>query len=231
MVTVEVPIAAVLLAAKVRVEFPLPGAAIDVGLNVAVTPAGNPEAESATAELKPPLTVVETVVLPELPCATDKLAGETLMAKLGAVAGFTVSATVVVWVTPPPVAVMVTLDVPAVAVLLAVNVRLEFPLPGAAMDAGLKLAVTPAGRPEAERLTAELNPPEPVVETVVLAELPCVMERLVSAVLKAKSGVVPGLKMISNTACNSIPFGATPVWPCRKSNIPTPVTCTGMFAV
>ena len=106
---------------------------------------------------------------------------------------------------------IVTFDVPAVAVLLAVNVRVELPLPGAAMDAGLKLAVTPAGRPEAERLTAELNPPEPEVETVVVAELPCVTERLVSAVLSAKSAVVPGLKTISSTACNSIPFGATPV--------------------
>ena len=88
--------AAVLLAAKVRVEVPLPGAAIEAGLNVAVTPAGNPEAERATAALKPPLTVVETVVLPELPCATDRLPGETLTAKLGAVAAFTVNATVVV---------------------------------------------------------------------------------------------------------------------------------------
>ena len=133
--------------------------------------------------------------------------------------------------TPPPVADIVTFEVPAVAVLLAVNVRLEFPLPGAAMDAGLKLAVTPAGRPEAERVTAELNPPEPEVEIVVLAVLPCVTDRLVGAALKAKSGLVPGLKTISSTACNSIPFGATPVCPCRKSNMPTPVTFTGIFAV
>ena len=95
-VIVEVPIAAVLLAAKVRVELPLPGAAIEAGLNVAVTPAGSAEVERATAELKPPLTVVETAVLPELPCATDRLAGEMLKAKFGAVAGFTVKATVVV---------------------------------------------------------------------------------------------------------------------------------------
>jgi hypothetical protein len=45
------------------------------------------------------------------------------------------------------VALTVVLNVPVVAVLLAVNVSVELPLPGAAIDAGLKLAVTPLGRP------------------------------------------------------------------------------------
>ena len=40
-----------------------------------------------------------------------------------------------------------------------------------------------------------------------------------------------GLKMISITGCNSIPFGATPVWPWRKSNIPIPVMRTGVLVV
>src|SRR5207302_1752277 len=95
-VTFVVPVVAVLLAAKVRVELPLPGAAMDVGLKLAVTPEGRPEADSAIAELNPPLTVVEMVVLPELPWATDKLAGEALKVKLGVAAAFTVRATVVV---------------------------------------------------------------------------------------------------------------------------------------
>ncbi len=64
-------------------------------------------------------------------------------------------------------AVTVALNVPGVAVLLAVNCRVELPVPGAAMEAGVKLAVTPAGNPETERLTAELNPPEPAVDIVV----------------------------------------------------------------
>ena len=63
-------------------------------------------------------------------------------------------------------AVTVALNVPVVAVLLAVNCRVELPVPGAAMEAGVKLAVTPAGNPETERLTAELNPFEPAVEIV-----------------------------------------------------------------
>lgn len=56
-----------LLAVKVRVELPLPGAAIEAGLKLAVTPEGKPVAESETAELKPPLIVVEIVDEPELP--------------------------------------------------------------------------------------------------------------------------------------------------------------------
>src|SRR5260370_37800227 len=86
--------------------------------------------------------------------------------------------TVVVWVIPPPLAVTVIFDVPMVAVVLAVNVSVELPLPGAAMEAGLRLAVTPVGIPEAESATAELKPPLTAVEMVVLPELPRVPDRL-----------------------------------------------------
>jgi len=82
-VTIAVPVVAVLLAVNVSVELPLPGAAIELGLKLAVTPAGKPAAESETAELNPPLTVVEMVEAPELPWAMDTLAGEALMVKSG----------------------------------------------------------------------------------------------------------------------------------------------------
>ena len=88
--------AAVLLAVNVSVELPLPGAAIDAGLKLAVTPTGKPEAESDTAELNPPLTDVEIVVLPEPPCVTDRLLGDAVTVKLGEAAGLMVRATVVV---------------------------------------------------------------------------------------------------------------------------------------
>src|SRR5690349_2108209 len=81
---------------------------------------------------------------------------------------------------------MVTLTDPVAAVLLAVSVRLE--LPGVPTDAGLKLAVTPEGRPDADSETLELKPPRAEVETVTLAELPCVTEALEGARLKVKSG-------------------------------------------
>lgn len=87
---------------------------------------------------------------------------------------------------PPPVPVTVTLTVPVAAVLLAVRVRVE--LPGVLIDAGLKLAVTPEGRPDADSATLELKPPRADVETVVVAELPCVSDRLEGARLRVKSG-------------------------------------------
>jgi len=92
-------------------------------------------------------------------------------------------------VTVPPVAVTVTFAVPVVAVVVAENVSVELPLPGAAMDAGVKLAVTPAGRLEADKDTAELKPPLTVVEIVLLPEVPCVTDRLAGEALTAKSGV------------------------------------------
>jgi hypothetical protein len=93
-VTVAAPVVAVLLAVKVSVELPLPGAAIGFGLKLAVTPEGNPEAESEMAELKPPLTVVDTVLVPVLPCTT--LAFVALTVKSGVAAAVTVSVRVVV---------------------------------------------------------------------------------------------------------------------------------------
>ena len=84
--TFVVPVVAVLVAEKVRVELPLPGAAIEDGLKLAVTPEGSPDADKDTVELNPPLTVLETVVPPELPWVSDRLAGEALIAKSGVAA-------------------------------------------------------------------------------------------------------------------------------------------------
>jgi hypothetical protein len=95
-VTLEVPVTAVLLTVNVSVELPPPGAAMDAGLKLAVTPVGSPEAVRATAELKPPLTVVEMVEVPVPPCATVRLGGDEVTVKLGAAAGLIVNATVAV---------------------------------------------------------------------------------------------------------------------------------------
>ena len=101
--------------------------------------------------------------------------------------------------------------VPLVAVPLAENVSVELPLPGAATEAGLKLAVTPEGKPDADNEIAALKPPLTAVEMVALPELPWVTDKLVGEALRLKSAVVPGLKMMSSTGWISIPFGATPV--------------------
>src|SRR5260370_16879320 len=65
----------------VIVELPEPGAAIEVGLKATVVPEGWPEADSATALLKPPETVVVMVTLPEPPWGIDVEAGEAEIAK------------------------------------------------------------------------------------------------------------------------------------------------------
>lgn len=87
---------------------------------------------------------------------------------------------------PAPVAVTVTLTAPVAAVLPAARVRVE--LPGVPTDAGLKLAVTPDGRPEADKDTVELKPPRADTETVVVAELPWVTDKLEGERLRVKSG-------------------------------------------
>ena len=189
MVTFVVPVVAVLLAEKVSVELPLPGAAIELGLKLAVTPVGRAEVDSETAELKPPLTEVEIVLLPELPCVTDRLVGDALTLKSGVAVAVTVSAIVTVFVTPPPLAVTVTFAVPVVAVLLAEKVSVELPLPGAARLLGLKAAVTPEGSPEADNEIAELKPPLNAVEIVLLPEPPCATDKLVGEALRVKLGV------------------------------------------
>jgi len=173
MVTVEVPAAADEVAVSVRVEEPEPGAATDVGLKLALTPEGRPDADKDTAELKPPEIVVDTVELPEPPCVTDTDVGEALMAKFGVAAAVTVNPRLAVWLLPPPVAVIVAVAEPTVAEELAVRVRVDEPDPGAAIVDGLKLALTPEGSPDAEREIAELNDPDRVVDTVELPDVPC----------------------------------------------------------
>lgn len=63
-VTVAVPVVAVLLAASVKVLVPV----VLVGLKLAVTPLGKPEADKFTELLKPLLGVTVMVLVPLLPC-------------------------------------------------------------------------------------------------------------------------------------------------------------------
>jgi hypothetical protein len=70
------PIVVVEATVRVRVEVPEPGATIDMGLKLAVTPAGRPVADKAMEELKPPAWVVMIVDVPLVPCATETEEGE-----------------------------------------------------------------------------------------------------------------------------------------------------------
>jgi hypothetical protein len=79
MVTLEVPVVAVLLAARVSTLAPV------VGLvpNEAVTPVGNPDAASATLPLNPPAPVTVTVSVALLPRVTASVEEAAWSVKLG----------------------------------------------------------------------------------------------------------------------------------------------------
>jgi hypothetical protein len=79
--------------------------------------------------------------------------------------------------------------VPAVVPEATAKVTVEVPEPGAAMEDGLKLTVTPDGAPDAVRATAELNPPETAVVIVELPLLPAATETAVGDAESVKAGV------------------------------------------
>jgi hypothetical protein len=169
-VTEDPPRAAVPLAVNVSVEVPDPPEMLD-GLNAAVTPDGKPVAERETALLNPPEGVLVMVEVPVLPWITVTVEGDAESEKLGVVPLVIVSEKDVVSMTPPPMPVTVTGTVPTVAVLLAVKVKVEVPCPPEIL-AGLKLAVTPVGKPLADRATALLNPPEALLVIVDVPDFP-----------------------------------------------------------
>ena len=107
------PVAVVEATVMVIVEVPEPGAAMDVGLKLTVTPLGWPVADKAIAESKPPETPVVIVDVPRLPCTTETEVGEAEMVKLALAGAVTVRVTVDVCVMPPPVPVTVIVYVPA----------------------------------------------------------------------------------------------------------------------
>lgn len=77
MVTVAVPVVAVLLAVSVSVVVPVALA----GLNEAVTPEGKPEASKLTVPLKPLSALMVTVVVPLAPWTMVRLLGEEASVK------------------------------------------------------------------------------------------------------------------------------------------------------
>ena|SRR5579862_8120541 len=79
MVTVAAPVVAVVLAVSVRTLVEVAGFVP----NVAVTPAGNPEADNVTLPAKPAMSVTEMVLVPLDPCATERLVGDAVRLKSG----------------------------------------------------------------------------------------------------------------------------------------------------
>jgi hypothetical protein len=168
-VIVYVPTAVLDPTVIVIVELPAPGAAIVLGLKLSVVWLGAPDADRLIALLKPPLIVVVIVEVPLPPCTTVAEAGESVSVKLGETAAVTIRVTTALcWITPPlPVTVIVY--VPTVVLDPTAIVIVEVPLPGAAIEVGLKLTVVPLGAPVADRLIALLKPP---LTVVVIVEVP-----------------------------------------------------------
>ena len=78
---------------------------------------------------------------------------------------FTVRLSAVLWLSEPEVPVIVTVTVPVVAELLAVRVNV---LVLVVLD-GLNDAITPLGRPEADKATL---PPKPFTSVTVITAVP-----------------------------------------------------------
>jgi hypothetical protein len=74
----------------------------------------------------------------------------------------------------PDVPVMVTVAVPVVAVLLAVNVNVLVVVAGFVLND----AVTPLGRPDADKVTLPLKPFCGVTVIVLVPAVPCVIVKL-----------------------------------------------------
>ena len=155
--TENFPVFAVLLADRVSVLVLV----VLPGLKDAVTPTGKLEANRLMLESKPFCGVTVIVDVTLAPCARLNELGDAESAKFGR--GVTVSERVVVFDKLPDVPVMVMVTVPRAAASLAVKVSVLV----AFVLLGLNAAVTPRGRPEAERLRL-LSKPSNGLTVIVL---------------------------------------------------------------
>lgn len=145
-----------MLAVKVISLVPVaPGA-----VNSTVTPLGSPNAENVTPLLKPFCEVTVTIPAADAPRGNPRLAGRRDSVKFGSVM---VSTMVVVLVSGPETPVTVTVAIVAVAVP-ALKVRVLLPV---VLD-GLKVAVTPLGKPDTPKATVPLKPFLPITLMVLL---------------------------------------------------------------
>lgn len=98
--------------------------------------------------------------------------------------GFTVSLRVVLAVKLPDTPEMVTVTVPVAAVEVADKVSVLV----LEVGFGLNAAVTPLGKPEAERVTLPLKPPTSATVIVLVPLLPCVTLTLLGEADSVKPG-------------------------------------------
>jgi hypothetical protein len=152
----------------VRVSLALDPALMLAGLKEATTPAGRPEALNTTLWAAPTVTAVDMVATADEPRSAVNVAGLAAMEKLFTTGSDTTSDTEVVRVADTPVPVITTLYVPP-AVVAPVE-RVSRALDPVVTLAGLKVAVTPAGRPEAPNTTLWAAPAVTDTETVAVTD-------------------------------------------------------------
>lgn len=119
--------------------------------------------------------------------------------------------TVVVWVIPPPFAVMVMVRLPVRAVRPTLTVIVDVPDPGAAIEAGLKLTLFALPWPDADNVIAELNPPEIEVLTVTVPELDRATVMDLGDALRVKLGVPPLEVTVNATVVVDVVLPEVPV--------------------
>jgi hypothetical protein len=175
-VIVAVPVVAELLAVKLSTLLPVVGFVP----NAAVTPLGIPEAVRVTGPVNPPTSLTLMVSVPPAFRAIVNADAEGANVKLPVPEEPTVSATGVDAVSVPEVPVMVTVDIPAAAVLLAANVTTLVAVAGLVPN----VAVTPLGKPDAARVTAPANPP---ASFTAMASVPLAPGAIDSAVAEDES--------------------------------------------
>lgn len=165
MVIVDVPMLAAQPAVSVRTLPPVTGLAP----KTAVTPLGRPDTASVTLPVNGLMSVTVMVsALPLPPSAIARADTEGLSVKPPSVLVTTVRAMVVDTVVQPEVPAIVTVNLPGVAVLLAVSVSTLLALMGLV----LQDAFTPPGRPVAASVTLPVNPAMTAVEMVSVTLLP-----------------------------------------------------------
>ena len=113
------------------------------------------------------------------------------------------SAIVVLAVSVPEVPVIVTVEPPAVAVLLAANVTTLEPVAGLVP----KVAVTPLGRPEAANVTLPVKLPKSVTVTVSVTLEPCFTETDVAdgAIVKLSAAVTASAIAVDAVVVPEVP--------------------------
>ena len=138
------------------------------GVNVAVTPDGNPVTARLTVPANPPRRVIVTVLAPVAPCCMLTALAATVMP----CAAVTVNAIVPVCaVTPVPVARTMMFVAAATAVEPTVNVSVLVVTPAVSV-AGENDAVTPVGRASAVSAMSPVKLPMRTMVTVLVAVVP-----------------------------------------------------------